>query len=79
MTGRTKFVSYHRNSVGIQVSISHGEYRNCQISETKKKFLSKKKKISRRKNTIAQVSYSDIESERFLNQSLPLAFQSGFK
>ena len=43
MTGRTKFVSYHRNSVGIQVSISHGEYRNCQISETKKKFLSKKK------------------------------------
>lgn len=78
MTGRTKFVSYHRNSVGIQVSISHGEYRNCQISETKKKFLSKKK-ISRHKNTIAQVSYSDIESERFLNQSLPLAFQSGFK
>ena len=78
MTGRTKFVSYHRNFVGIQVSISHGEYRNCQISETKKKFLSKKK-ISRRKNTIAQVSYSDIESERFLNQSLPLAFQSGFK
>ena len=78
MTGRTKFVSYHRNSVGIQVSISHGEYRNCQISETKKKFLSKKK-ISRRKNTIAQVSYFDIESERFLNQSLPLAFQSGFK
>ena len=78
MTGRTKFFSYHRNSVGIQVSISHGEYRNCQISETKKKFLSKKK-ISRRKNTIAQVSYSDIESERFLNQSLPLAFQSGFK
>ena len=78
MTGRTKFVSYHWNSVGIQVSISHGEYRNCQISETKKKFLSKKK-ISRRKNTIAQVSYSDIESERFLNQSLPLAFQSGFK
>ena len=78
MTGRTKFVSYHRNSVGIQVSISHGEYRNCQISETKKKFLSKKK-ISGRKNTIAQVSYSDIESERFLNQSLPLAFQSGFK
>ena len=78
MTGRTKFVSYHRNSVGIQVSISHGEYRNCQISETKKKFLSKKK-ISRRKNTIAQVSYSDIESERFLKQSLPLAFQSGFK
>ena len=78
MTGRTKFVSYHRNSVGIQVSISHGEYRNCQISETKTNFLSKKK-ISRRKNTIAQVSYSDIESERFLNQSLPPAFQSGFK
>lgn len=78
MTGRTKFVSYHRNSVGIQVSISHGEYRNCQISETKK-ISSQKKKFSRRKNTIAQVSYSDIESERFLNQSLPLAFQSGFK
>lgn len=78
MTGRTKFVSYHRNSVGIRVSISHGEYRNCQISETKK-ISSQKKKISRRKNTIAQVSYSDIESERFLNQSLPLAFQSGFK
>lgn len=44
MTGRTKFVSYHRNSVGIRVSISHGEYRNCQISETKKISSQKKKK-----------------------------------
>ena len=44
MTGRTNFVSYHRNSVGIQVSISHGEYRNCQISETKK--ISSQKKNS---------------------------------